>query len=284
MKQLLKLSTFCALLALIAITEHKPESKELCHLMDNVEEKIPVESDTGIDEATFNRVLDKFASVYNSIVKKEGYSLVIVRKWKDETINASTTVRGKDWIINAYGGLARYPSMNAETYMMVMCHEMGHHLAGFPAQGWASNEGQSDYYATMKCYRRLVESGYDDGLYNADVPKLVEEACSKQHKSLDDITVCKKGASIGYTLANILNSLSGSSNTVNFDTPDKSKVSKTNNAHPKAQCRLDTYYAGAVCGIHYTEEFSSSDPVVGACAEEKKDTFGVRPNCWYKPQ
>lgn len=284
MKQLIKLFSFCTLLTIITIAEHKPESKELCHLLDNVEEKIPVESDTGIDEKTFNRVLDTFAAVYNPIVKEQGYSLVIAKKWKDETINASTTVRGKDWIINAYGGLARYPSMNAETYMMVMCHEMGHHLGGFPAQGWASNEGQSDYYATMKCYRRLVDAGYNEGLYDANVPKSVEEACSKQHKSWDDITVCKKGSSIGYTLANILNSLSGASSKVDFDTPDKSKVKSTNNAHPKAQCRLDTYYAGAVCGIHYSEEFSSSSPVNGACAEEKKDNFGIRPNCWYKPQ
>lgn len=285
MKQIIKLAICSLVLATTALIVNFPKKDaELCHLLNDSGIKIPVGSDTGISEDDFNRVLNKFADVYNSIVKENGYSLNIVRKWKDDTVNASTTVKGKQWIINAYGGLARYPKMTPETYMLVMCHEMGHHLGGFPAEGWASNEGQSDYYSTMKCYRRMVESGYDEGLFDVKVPETVEKNCAIQNKSKLDISICKKSADNGFILASVLNSLSNSSSTLSFDTPDKTKVSKTNDAHPRAQCRLDTYYAGAICGIHYTEEFSSTNPTVGACAEEKNDTFGVRPNCWYKPQ
>jgi hypothetical protein len=269
---------------LITFGVHSLVQKEqnMCHLMENVQETISVNEDTGIDEKAFNEVLDNFEKVYGPIVKETGNKLVIKRKWSDSTINASTTRQGNMWIVNAYGGLARHKLMDRDGYLMVMCHEIGHQLGGYPARGWASNEGQSDYYATMKCFRRMMLAGFVN--MKADVPPSVKSACSVQHKTYADIKMCEKGASAGFTVANVLNSLSKSSTAISFDTPDKTEVVKTNNNHPKAQCRLDTYYAGAVCGVHYSEEFSPESPINGACAEEKKDIFGVRPRCWYKPQ
>jgi len=71
---------------------------------------------------------------------------------------------------------------------------------------------------------------------------------------------------------------------ISFSTPDQAEVTKTFNGHPEAQCRLDTYFAGAICNMPHDEDFSSSDPIKGACAEERGDKIGVRPHCWYKPQ
>ena len=55
-----------------------------------------------------------------------------------------------------FGGLARHKLVTPDGFALVACHEMGHHLGGAPRRGgWASNEGQSDYYATTKCARRI---------------------------------------------------------------------------------------------------------------------------------
>lgn len=257
-----------------------PKETHLCNLIASNDLYITQDEQTGITEQEFTNVLDEFEKVMAPIVKTEGYKLQINRKWKDGTVNANTTVEGNKWVINAFGGLARYEGMDSDAFMMVMCHELGHHLGGFPAQDWASNEGQSDYYATAKCYRRMSYSK----IKSLNVPKIVTEICSISHKSQEDINICEKGSMIGYTLASVLNDLSGSSKPVDFSTPDKTEVTKINNSHPKAQCRLDTYFAGAVCGVSYTENFSRYSPVPGACAEEKGDKTGTRPHCWYKPQ
>jgi len=281
MQTVLKILSLCAVTLLVSFAPHTP-SQSLCHITDSHEDRIPVNAGSGIDQATFNRVIDNFTAVYKPIVKENGFKLSIVRKWSDETVNANTTVSGSSWVINAYGGLARYPTMDYNSFLMVMCHEMGHHLGGYPANDWASNEGQSDYYATMKCFRRMADAGFVDNVNDSNVSKSVRDACSANHKTKDAICLCEKGAETGYTLANILNML-GKGKPINFDTPDKNKVNHTDDSHPDAQCRLDTYYAGAVCGVSHSIEFSRNEPKTGACSEEGGTKIAVRPNCWYFP-
>jgi hypothetical protein len=273
----MKIVILAVILTFLSANNYVP--KNLCNFVSG-NLVLTEEDEGGITEKEFNDVLSEFEKVMSPIVKEKGYKLQINRKWTDDTINANTTTEGNKWVINAFGGLARFKGMDADAFMMVMCHELGHHLGGFPAQGWASNEGQSDYYATSKCYPRMTYSKNK----SVSVPKIVSEKCSLQHKSQEEIEICEKGSMIGFTLATVLNDLSGSPKALNFETPDKNEVSKTNNAHPRAQCRLDTYFAGAVCGMPYTDEFSSDSPIPGACAEEKGDKIGVRPHCWYKPR
>lgn len=265
---------------------------------------------SGIDEKTFNRILDRIQRVYEPIVKKEGGKLQVNRKWSDNTVNASATRKGKTWVVNMYGGLARHNLMSADGFAMVMCHELGHHLGGFPRTrsllgSWPSNEGQSDYFAAMKCFRRVYES--DDNIKlmsEAEVPAEVTTACSNSFKSAKEIALCQRAALTGKDLATVLWALSRSaaakaeksksalesaialdavSSAPDFSTPTTDEVTSTNNAHPRAQCRLDTYYASSICPIAYTEDFSKDSAGPGACAEEKGDKIGVRSRCWYKP-
>lgn len=112
----------------------------------------------------YNKVIDAVENFYKPIVAEKGGSLVVNRLWKNGKVNASATLSliGKKWIVNMYGGLARYQGVTADGFAMVMCHEVGHHLAGFPMNDpapltrWeSSNEGQSDYFASMKCFRSV---------------------------------------------------------------------------------------------------------------------------------
>jgi hypothetical protein len=132
----------------------------------------------------------------------------------------------------------------------------------------------------------MRDAGYNFKVYKRLVvlPVSVEKKCAIMHKSYADIDFCKRSAAIGYSLASVLNKLQNAPNPVDFDKPSGPEVIKTNNNHPKAQCRLHTYLNGAICGASHLEEFSMDSPVPGACAEERGDTIGVRDRCWYKPK
>jgi hypothetical protein len=68
-----------------------------------------------------------------------------------------------------------------------------------------------------------------------------------------------------------------------FDTPDPKVVTKTDDNHPAYQCRLDTYFQGALCEKAFTEDVSASSEVTGTCHGSTGQTTGLRPLCWFKP-
>jgi hypothetical protein len=85
---------------------------------------------------------------------------------------------------------------------------------------------------------------------------------------------------------------------------DRNVVGDTDTAHPEAQCRLDTYLAGALCetyakldvipgqdsdgGFHNDKdaEYAALDQ---SCAQERRYDprysirYGARPLCWFHP-
>jgi hypothetical protein len=81
-----------------------------------------------------------------------------------------------------YGGLARHGEITPDGFALVLCHEIGHHLGGVPrysgANGWASNEGQSDYFAATKCLRRAWQSDQNEDLISRmGIPSELRSKC-----------------------------------------------------------------------------------------------------------
>ena len=309
MKSLKTITALASLLSIVAIASanahnvnHNAKTDANCHFIPENSLNIPVGNELfgGIDETTFNRVIDNVSSFYAPIIKKLGGTLKVNRLWTDGTVNASAQRQGKTWILNMYGGLARHQDTTEDGFTLVMCHETGHHLGGFPKTAsvmggnWASNEGEADYFGTMKCFRRVFENADNAAIVaNMDIPAIVKEKCSIQHKSQKEIDLCERSSMAGMTLATLLWDLANgskarelafmsSADKPSFETPDTSTVNSTNDAHPAAQCRLDTYFNGSICGVSFTEDFGK-DAITGACAEEKGDTMGFRPECWYHP-
>ncbi|MGK0367523.1 MAG: hypothetical protein ACI9QD_000659, partial [Thermoproteota archaeon] len=90
------------------------------------------------------------------------------------------------------------------------------------------------------------------------------------------------GAMAGLSVSNLFASSRGT--TMSFNTPDSSVASRTNHKHPAAQCRLDTYYQGALCKVIVNDEVSQSDESQGVCYRKSGDESGLRPLCWFKPK
>jgi hypothetical protein len=276
-----------------------PAEVKLCDFAPKNDLRIPdgLEREGGIDQETYNRAVTKVEKIYKQEVADHGGTLKINRMWSTAEVNSNATRKGSTWIINAYGGLARFHSMTYDGEIMVLCHEMGHHMGGFPSypgmmgSSWASNEGQSDYFATMKCFRKVVAEDDNISLVSSmAIPSDVSKACQLGFSDAKEIALCKRSSMTGKVLAGVLYELgrSGShpsepANSPDFETPSQSTVTTTNNNHPLAQCRLDTYFSGAVCGVSASIDFSKKEAKIGACNQESGDAFGFRPVCWYKP-
>lgn len=232
----------------------------------------------------FNKVLDRIQVVMAPQFAKRGGRLVIRRLWSDGTVNAYAERQGSNWMISMYGGMARHPSMNEEGFAIIACHESGHHLGGAPIipRQWASNEGESDYFATSKCMRYYFE-GQDNEAWVRTGPRLdtlATNRCLQQFSSREEQLICMRIAYGSQSLAGVLASL-GRSATPKFGTPDRTVVRTTNHNHPAAQCRLDTYFNGATCKVDKSIELSYSNTRTGAC-NQGTDQYGWRPQCWFR--
>ena len=242
---------------------------------------------SGVSKEEFYRVLDVMEKLYAPVVTAAGGQLVMEKKWKDGKVNASAQQKGKRWIVTMYGGLARHDVITSDGFALVVCHELGHHLGGYPTNSgnlrWASNEGQSDYFATTKCFRKYVEN--DDNIQivaSALVPKRVQVFCSLSHDNDVDIAICQRTSMAGLSLATLLNRKK-SRTPLSFHTPQEKRVKRIFNRHPAAQCRLDTYFQGSLCYKGHDEDVSKNDPNQGVCSRLMGDHIGVRPRCWYNP-
>lgn len=237
-------------------------------------------------EAEFNSIIDGVAKIYAPIVKAKGKTLVMIKNWADGTVNAYAEQVGNKWKVSMFGGLARHKYTTNDGFAMVVCHELGHHLGGLPKYGdndWASIEGQSDYWGTLKCFRKLVEKD-DNGaiVKKLEVDAYAQEMCKKVYsKDAKLVAVCTRSAMGGLSLGTLLGDLGGTL-PINYNTPDTNVVDQTAEEHPAAQCRLDTYLAASLCKRSAYTDVSDTDINAGVCYQ---GTYlqGVRPLCWFKP-
>jgi hypothetical protein len=250
--------------------------------------KIPVGSKSakGMREDQFNKVLDSIQEVYGPIVEADGGVLEINRMWDDSTVNASTQRMGNRYILNMYGGLARHQAISQDGFTLVACHELGHQVGGAPimAGEWASVEGQSDYYATLKCMRKVFSSaGSKSFSRKGTSDPVAEKACAASFKSASDKALCLRNAMAGMSVTSLFSTLGQEGALPRFDTPDPAVVSHTDEEHPATQCRLDTYFQGSICPVSASKNVSDKNAATGTCTKSQGHTVGLRSLCWYKP-
>ena len=171
----------------------------------------------GMTEEVFNQILDQVYQVYAPIFKQHGAEFVIERAWADGTVNAFARQSGKRWIIRMFGGLARHETITPDGFALVACHEIGHHLGGFPkynGNGWASNEGQSDYFSSLKCLRKLWAQdnniGYVEYMWAMESPFVDDfamQACMQAHQDPRMQALCGRMSMGGQSVAFLFQAL-----------------------------------------------------------------------------
>jgi len=248
--------------------------------------KIPVGSvqDKGILEQQFNEVINTIEKIYKPVVAAQGKVLQINRLWTNDTVNANASQSGNRYILNMYGGLARHETITMDGFALVVCHELGHHLGGAPKGGWASNEGQSDYYANLKCLRQVFADP-DAAAFTrkSEGDEVAEKGCEAMYSDPQERTACIRGSMAGKSVAYLFKVLRNETVTPRFDTPSAVVVTSMMSAHPPTQCRMDTYLQGSLCTQPVSAPLSGTNPAVGTCTRSAGFQAGFRPLCWYKP-
>jgi hypothetical protein len=243
-----------------------------------------------MDEATFNAVIDKVEAVYAPVITSLGATLAIARNWSDGTVNAYASRSGDTWNVAMFGGLARHSTITEDGFALVVCHEVGHHIGGAPKKSswqgtrWATNEGQADYFATLKCLRKTFRGENNIAkMAKVNVPAEVVQTCAAQFTTAEEQAICQRGSMAGMSTAKLFQDLRNQTQAPEFSTPDANTVSRTNHNHPATQCRLDTYFSGAICNIDDMQDVDQTDEAVAVCYRDAGDAVGVRPLCWFAP-
>ena len=234
---------------------------------------------------TFVSAIDNVTEIYQPFFAKANAKLTVKKLWEDNTVNASAMQGANgNWMVNMYGGLARHPMVTVDGLVLVLCHEIGHHLGGAPkysgGRNWASVEGQSDYFGALKCFRRVIAN--DDNIAIVAKMQVEPEAtkkCQETYASENEVAICQRTSMAAFSVSKMM----AASKVISFATPDKSQVARTNENHPAVQCRLDTFFQAALCTKSIDEDLINKDPTVGACSAKDGLTTGLRPTCWYKP-
>ena len=239
--------------------------------------------DNGMTEEEFNSIIDSVRTVYEPIVQGLGGNLVIQSDWQDTTVNAYAEREDGNWNVHMFGGLAKRPEVTPDGFRMVIAHEIGHHLGGFPfVSDWAANEGEADLFATLAAARNLWKNDTKTiKEVDATAKKLCDDNVGKENQLL-----CYRSMTAGHSLAKLLGALGNTK--VSFKTPDKSVVKKTDDQHPVAQCRLDTYVAGTLCQTAWNDGVipqTETDAKRQSCFNTSKNGYSIqaRPRCWFHP-
>lgn len=255
-------------------------------------------------ESEFRAILNSIQKSYETVVKSFGGNLAITGEWNNEKLNAGANQMFGSWKVQITGGLARRPELTQDGFALIVCHELGHHLAGFPFSTsgspfggvWAANEGQSDYFSTQVCARKLWAPELEkNASFRDQVSDFVREQCHTTWSSEADRDLCYRvtaaGQSVALTMAVLMNKPAPK-----FETPDPAVVNKTNSAHPAVQCRMDTLFQGAICPMSFGEDLipgktapggpheqnAERESAVRTCTNLSSQYIGRRPACWFK--
>ncbi len=232
----------------------------------------PVWPQNDMTEEDFNRIIDEIAFPYYEFAKRNGGNLVIQRNWLSDVVNADVDRAGNDWLVRLHGGLARRPEITMDGFSFLVCHELGHHFAGFPfypiEEGayWAAAEGQADYFSNNICLKNYFQSSDRqkhltlkaihgvERLSNRRSKETLKEKCraialnNDINEQKTEYGLCLRSALAAKSFADLMANLVEDP-FPEFHTTDFTEVHETISHHPNPQCRLDTGFSGSLCTI-----------------------------------
>jgi hypothetical protein len=227
------------------------------------------EYDNGYPEDKYHDVLDEFIKTYTPIIKELGGSFHILRDFTDGAVNAWAWRIGNEYHLEVPGGLSKYYLINEEAFIVTICHELGHLLGGAPINAQISYEGQSDYFATTHCAKRMLKK--IKPFKQLDVSLEIKNLCQTQ----TDKKLCARLLNGSQSLSNYFAKLE--KKPFPSLTNESTHIPRrTLRKHPKSQCRLDTLKRGSFCFAKFTD-ISNTDPHKGYCLGTNS-----RPACWYQ--
>lgn len=245
----------------------------------------------------FKFLVEDVTSNFSDVAASHGARIEIVYHWDSSGAGAFTFQKrgGTLWEIWVYDGIMNLDYVTEDVIQLVICHELGHHLSGYPVKNiarWSAAEGQADFFATHACAPVIWK---DHAARNASFRNLVPEKfkleCARQFPEQKRRDICFRSV---VAMESMMAYESGGKNhKLSLDTPDRNRVETTYLKHPEDQCRIDSGLRGILCnktvdltfipgrfGQNSAEDERSSNPYY--CNRADGDRF-ARPRCWFAP-
>ena len=294
MIKLFKLLPLAAMLIASNIDAGEHVHSEKCSLFNNLTPTTNNVSysdfyNTSKTPAKFEQFTQRIVALYSDTIKNLGASLKTEFLWDSKELNAYAEKDKNNWKIIFHGALYRDRRLTDDGFIMTVCHELGHLLGGAPFKlnQETSAEGQADYWASSVCAKKYFTEFPENVVMSNGY---VRDQCAKKYES-DPVEqkICYRTTMAGYSLATFLG-LQTQGKQPRFETPDKRVLDVTDQVHPLAQCRLDTFLAGALCeledsslafeqkilGDKLTTDYKCNEVVDGQLTLLDK-----RPKCWF---
>ena len=245
----------------------------------------------------FLRIAKRLDALYGPEAELRGQSLSFLLTDADSGAWANATETHWEMRVSRKLLLERLPNDVVST---ILCHEIGHLVGGFPFRfdepgrplpdGTAeANEGQADYFTTKDCLPRLWAAEHKQ---NADfrrrVRRAVRQQCDVVWNDVQAQNLCYRSAHAAEAFGAWQTSRHGGK-TPDLLTPDTSTRENTWDAHPDAQCRIDTLFQGALCpkrnppgvipGIVGDRIAVDAEQI--AAKYSCTSGVGARPACWF---
>lgn len=236
-----------------------------------------------ISEQLFHQILNLAERVYGVEFASRNLRFQLHRDWHRDEHRASASLQedrsGRIAVVNITGGIARDPAITRDAFVLIVCHEVGHHLAGQPQRWGFSAEGQADYFAASECGRRLLPLLPDYATTAMQpIPRRLELECEQAFVNDDDAYLCLRIAVAGEALSHYFAGRKGLQ-PPDFLTPNTHRVNETRFLAGDPQCRLDTYHAAALCNPGTSHH--QAPHMRWLCNDTVTQRAALRPACWY---
>lgn len=250
-----------------------------------------------ISEDDFFALLFDLQEIYEPVFDSLGLDFAIVGDWGEESMLAysqTDSLNPNLRLVNISGAVARHPEMSFDSFALAVCHEIGHHLGGYPYNREGNTiEGQADYFASSKCFFELFGAFDNSYIEEYYIPETVELECRFTHINEKDQYTCMRSILAGIELSEFLYKMNSEAFGVHF----KDKMPSIDDEdyfitqehsddplyYPSVQCRLDTFKQGALCPKANLSFYGEDDYTRGWCTRVHQDHLGVRPLCWFNP-
>lgn len=253
-------------------------------------EEIKVVVDPNKTEEKFKRITNRVAALYSGTIRERDVEFEIIQDWKSDVVNAYAQKLPGKWRLTFLGGLYREAPVTDDALALTACHEMGHLIGGAPyingSEGQLTIEGQSDFWGSAVCLKRYFQEFPETVYLEEGLPKY---SCDIQYYGDEKAqNNCYRSYLAGKAMAAMLAGPQGEK--PELDSPDYKRLSYTDQRHPKAQCRLDTYIAGSMCDLGETnfdfdDKTAKSKLTTDFLCNERTATSDVkvekRPKCWF---
>lgn len=239
-------------------------------------------------EERYRPLVKNILELFDQEVISQNANMVFKFDFSSKTVNAfakRSGINNENWHITFLGGLMRHPALNENIFSAILCHELGHHLGGTPRKSndhWATVEGQSDYFAANICLKRLLRESSILVPNVSNIPNTVKHHCSLNFPEPELQKICLQTSSVSIDIGKFIYKLKqtrrgrrGKKPSIN--SRDNTVVKMTLIQHPNAQCRLDTFFEGALCrdGLNNILHGNLN------CPDQKIRYHGSRPWCWF---